>query len=45
MARNAEIRPPIFASTPSSELRPRPAPAMLPMLNTSPPKTISTVSR
>jgi hypothetical protein len=37
MAMTAETAPPILGSSPSIASRPRPAPATLPMLNTSPP--------
>ena len=37
----AEIPPPIFGSSPSMAFTPRPVPAMLPMLKTSPPMNTS----
>jgi hypothetical protein len=44
MASTAEMAPPIFASTPSMALTPRPVPPTLPMLNTRPPTTTSAAS-
>ncbi|MNP46160.1 hypothetical protein D3C76_1401380 [compost metagenome] len=45
MATSALNAPPHLGSRPVRAFRPRPAPAMLPRLNTRPPNTTSTVSR
>ena len=44
MAMTALIAPPTRGSRPNRAFRPRPAPAVLPMLKTSPPSTMSTAS-